>query len=452
MIKLPDEFSFVDLNDPVFSQILDQLINRKDNLFINGAAGVGKSLLIKIFAKMSANSVILSTTGITALNLCSDDVKATTLHSFFCLPPVPIIPDTTEFFPKMIANIKAANTIVIDEAGMMSNQMFDVIISKIRRFRKSLPRFILFGDIMQLPPVIPSEQIVVDYYKKEYNSKVMFFNSHNFPNMDFKTLYLRKVYRQKDPEFRDHLISVGYNEHTQKTFDYFNKRRMSVQDYEKTHKFYVRLAPTNSLVNSVNAEYVSKFPGNGISYIASEHNWRGQKPNDDIVILKPGIQIMCLRNHINPEEGFDYRNGSIGVVTKLDPQYIEAELSNGKTTRISKGTVNQYEPTVDSLGTITYSPKGSYTQIDCKPMRACTIHKSQGKSIENIYIQLNKWIPEGLLYVALSRCPEIEGIGLNRLLSPSDFKYNKESWEFLEKGDIEEAPIELKDDEFILPD
>jgi len=270
---------------------------------------------------------------------------------------------------------------------------------------------------------------------------VMFFNSHWFPNMSFKVLTLRRIYRQSDAEYRQRLIEVGFGEGTQDTFDYFNSRAMSDRQFEALHPHYVKLIPDNASVNKTNTSYVQSFPGKPTVFKANtSKDWKGITPNDQVVVLKPGIQVMCLRNSFDVSANEDYRNGSIGTVKSLDQNGAEVELSGGKITRVGIHTQYQYVAEVDPDGTVKYVPKGHFTQIDCKPCKACTIHKAQGKTIEAAYLQVGRWTPESLLYVGLSRTPEIGGLGLNRKLVPADVKVNSESWEFLQMGDVQGVP------------
>ena len=66
---------------------LDCFYNTKDNMFITGKAGSGKTLLLKEIVENSKNCVVSAPTGVAALN-----AGGVTLHSFLHLPIAPYKP------------------------------------------------------------------------------------------------------------------------------------------------------------------------------------------------------------------------------------------------------------------------------------------------------------------------------------------------------------------------
>jgi ATP-dependent exoDNAse (exonuclease V) alpha subunit len=435
--QIPDEFSFIDFSNKQFNHAFEEIFLGTSNLFCQGRAGSGKSLLIKLISKLLKNTIILSTTGITAMALSEDNITAYTLHSFFQISPNEIIDKSSIncLFGKHRQLLEKAECIVIDEVSMMSNQLFDFICDKIEAITHRIPRLILFGDIMQLPPVISTDnKIVENFYRDNYKGKYMIFNSYWYEDLDFKKIMLRKSFRQDNEDLAEMLFKIGYDDHSQETLDYFNQRVMSINKYSNDHSEFMYLSPVNSVVNKINNEYISSLQGKEMCYKAEvSSNWPKGKviPNKEISI-KEGAQIMCTMNNNNISNGVSfYRNGQVGIAKELKKDSIIADIDNKKV-EIQKSTINNNELFIDKYGSIATKNNGWYRQIDCKISKACTIHRSQGKTIENVYLVLGNWLPQGMIYVALSRIRDLKGLGLSRPLTMRDIKINEEAFDFLE--------------------
>lgn len=79
---------------------------------------------------------------------------------------------------------------------------------------------------------------------------------------------------------------------------------------------------------------------------------------------------------------------------------------------------------------------GSYTQFPVKVAHAMTSHKTQGLTLENVYLDLERGtFSSGQLYTALSRVTSIEGLGLARAICKRDSRLSSEVKKFYKSID-----------------
>lgn len=157
---------------------LKKIFTTRENLFITGRAGSGKSTFMRRIVKFLGKCVIVAPTGVAALN-----AGGQTIHSFFSIKNDPYIPsiergmlsNKVDVSPFMKKKIKNLDTIVIDEISMVRPDLLDEVADVLRQCRRSKEpfggvRLIMFGDLSQLPPVVTADDFIDRYYESRFFS------------------------------------------------------------------------------------------------------------------------------------------------------------------------------------------------------------------------------------------------------------------------------------------
>ncbi len=386
-------------------------------IFITGRAGTGKTTLLRYFAEHSAqNTVVLATTGLAAIH-----VHGQTVHSFFRLKPGNLLdPANLHRLPRK--TVDAFDTIIIDEASMLRADLLDAMDYILQLSTRSDEPFggkkiILFGDLFQLPPVEEKTTSgLFDLFEERYKSPY-FFEAHVLKHLPLEVFELKRIFRQKaDPDFAHLLNLIREGQVTQPQLDTLLNTHKTFELPEQFDNCII-LSPTNREAAWRNLHYLSRLPGQEITYTAVQDEGFNPKitPAESELKLKKGAKIMMLTNTDN------WVNGDIGTIYDLGENFIQIEL---------KGCIYQVEPHVWEDIRYEFNPltqklepkvKGFFKQYPLKLAWAITIHKSQGLTFDNIYLDIGRGaFAPGQTYVALSRCRSLGGVHLKKEICVKD--------------------------------
>lgn len=406
--------------------------NTNQHIFINGKAGTGKSTLVKLFREKSKKQVVVTApTGMAAVQ-----IRGQTVHSFFKFPP--------RFLPHGFAPpaavpqlYKKADCVVIDEVSMLRADLLDAIDAFLRRNGPdaSLPfggiQIVMIGDIFQLPPIVgqPERDVFFEYYDSPY-----FFSSAAFRGTRFACVELPVVFRQKDPDFVYLLDKIRAGDVDRDVVEMLQQRVQpdaSAVDCDR----YVRLTATNAGARQINEYELNRLPGSPTGYAATIE---GQFPLQDQTLpadpdlrLKEGAKVVFVKN----DRGGKWVNGTVGIVRRCRADeievYVDSELYTG-TVAVGREVWDniryEYDPRTN---TIREEVLGSYKQYPLRLAWALTIHKSQGMTLNHVYIDLSRPLfAHGQAYVALSRCRALNGLLLSHELNPNDVIVDAKILEF----------------------
>ena len=406
-----------------YEAALDYLRHGKGHLFVTGRAGTGKSTLLRALAEqVNEPMVVLAPTGLAAVN-----VGGQTIHSFFGFPPRLLGPDDIRR-SRNGAVMRKLKFLVIDEVSMVRSDLMWAIDQALRvnRGRPREPfgglRLVMFGDLHQLPPVV-QEHEVASHLEDTHGGPFFFSISALQEGEGTALLELTEVFRQHDTALIDVLNHLRDGNLTQEDLEILNGRVAPIRTLAEGDPFVI-LTPTNAAAHRINMAFLDALPGRAHSYAAAVTGEFGQaaQPTDPMLTLKPGAKVILLRNDADRR----WVNGTIARVTRLDETSVHVSI-DGVEYEIEPVSWEQRRYAYDQgAQKIVETIAGTFKQLPLRLAWALTIHKSQGLTLDRVYIDLGRGtFAHGQAYVALSRCRSLEGLALARGLRPSDVMFDK---------------------------
>ena len=209
------------------------------------------------------------------------------------------------------------------------------------------------------------------------------------------------------------------------------------------------LSPRNVEVDRRNETELAKLTTPTRTYTGSvKGTFRVDRaPSPLALTLKIGAQVILTQNDTSKHR---WVNGSLATVQSMDDKFISVKLfSNGEIVDVEQTFWPDYKYEWNPItGKIERSETGRFTQFPLALAWSMTIHKSQGRTIEKVHLDLGAGAFEtGQTYVALSRCRNIEGLSLSRLLEPRDVRFDTDSKRFYD--DLRETVKKLPPDELL---
>jgi ATP-dependent DNA helicase PIF1 len=386
----------------------------RENIFVTGRAGTGKSTLLNHLSWQTSKQVVIcAPTGVAALN-----VGGQTIHSLFRLPIGVIADHEIEQSGDVRKLLNTIDTLVIDEVSMVNSDLLDAVDRSLRQARQR-PReafggvqLVLFGDPFQLAPV-PGDEDERAYFADQYQS-MWFFDAKVWQETDLRIYELTTIHRQHEADFKLMLNAVRHGTVTAEIAARLNETGARTPPTDGI----ITLATTNSTVNRINSTELGLLPGRVLTAKAEISGDFGGRsfPADEELTLKIGAHVMFLRNDADQR----WVNGSVGVVTKIDETvFVEVE---GETHEVRPATWEKFKY---SYSTLTRQLRkdivAEFTQFPLRLAWAVTIHKSQGKTYDRAIVDLGqRSFAPGQTYVALSRISQLDGLYLTRPLRPAD--------------------------------
>lgn len=389
-------------------------------VFVSGKAGTGKSTLIHYIRHVfNKNIAVVAPTGVAALN-----VKGATINSFFRFPPRAV---TDEDIKKVRDRHLYAklDLLIVDEISMVRADLMDAMDKFLRLNGRCSDKpfggvqLLLVGDLFQIPPIVNSEEEAVLFarpYKTEF-----FFSSHSLQSCQLTPIELTKVYRQSDSTFMNMLDKIRVAENLDSVIPSINAECCGRPESKDS----ITLTCKNVTADQINTAELRKLPGKSRTFtgeVSGKFAVKDAKlPSPLNLTIKPHAQVMFTKNDSQKR----WVNGTLGRVTAIKKTSIQVELlTNGAIHEVQRVEWDSYKYKYDyAEEKIKAMVSGRYIQYPLMLAWAITIHKSQGKTLEKVCVDLGEGaFAFGQVYVALSRCRSLADLSLARPIYISEVK------------------------------
>ena len=377
------------------------------NVFVTGEAGTGKTAIIKKYVndfRHHRKIAVTATTGTAAILL-----NGTTLFSYLGIGIAEGTADVLYLKIKknqfILKRWKELDTLIIDEISMLRPELFDKLELLARSLRKNNKVFggiqlFLCGDFFQLPNIGEPDRFCFDaetWYK----------------SVDY-TICLDENFRQDDVIFQNCLSKIRYGIIDEETSKILKSRENVVLSNE------FGILPTKIYALNINVDLENekemdtlyeKNPNLVFYSFELKQTIIKKTVNIEEKIKKScsasvelqlcvGAQVMLLYN-LDIEDKLV--NGSRGVVTSFQNDIPVVKFLSGKTRLIDYYTWN-----IEENGETVVKVE----QIPLKLAYACSVHRSQGLTIDFAEVDLKGIFEYGQAYVALSRVRSLEGLSI----------------------------------------
>ena len=385
------------------------------NCFLTGAGGTGKTYTLRrLVESRRLHMDLTAPTGIAAIN-----VGGRTIHRFTGMM---LGPDKTktdkEFYDDLLGHpykpqkraygrIANCECLVIDEVSMLPGRQLDFVNFLFKHIRGNDRPFggcqvITTGDFLQLPPV-----------RKNNEPYDWAFNSKAWAEGNFKTFLLEKIRRQADADFIRALCEMRVGRISRTSAELLASRVVSNPDPKIT-----RLFTHNAMVDKWNHIMLEDISAKEHTFTAVLDVGTGTESELEFLCknvlapeelkLKVGARVMFLINKYEYDESSKesytlFVNGQTGVVQSLEGDFIVVRNEEGNEIHVGRNT--WWSNAMKNTG-------ASYTQFPLRLAYAATIHKTQGMTLDNGYVDIRAAREPGQAYVALSRMRTLGGIHL----------------------------------------
>ena len=428
--------------------------------FLSGGAGVGKSVLVKALYQAlhrflcagegenpdDIRILLCAPTGKAAFN-----INGCTIHSAFKIPAsqgFTYKPLDSDSLNTLRVKYKNLSVLMIDEVSMVGHGMLNFISERLKQIKNSNKPFgnvsvIVIGDLFQLKPVF--DRWIFENLAAQYGALAT-----NLWKDHFQMYELTEIMRQKDDlEFANMLNRLREGQHSQDDLTELRKcivdKNMLQHNCSTPHLYTTRKAAQSWNEAVFGIASTEKVIINSVDDVKSQDTKAVKNqildkiPKDStktcglLSSLPLAVELKYdLTANIDTSDGLT--NGATCVLKKIDNRqentsrpsilWVEFDDENiGCNWRKNYSHLynnhdsKAWTPIFDINRTFPiYRKQVTRIQFPLSPSAAKTIHKAQGSTLEEVYVDMtmNRSVPH-IHYVALSRAKSLSGLHIIEL-------------------------------------
>lgn len=429
---------------------------RQRSLAILGGAGSGKTFVLKEVIRCARNVTdARRTVAVCALsNAAASSLEGCTLHSIFGAPSgwewsKKFLWEQISSNQRRSQRLRDIRILVIDEISLIKRNEIEAIDFVLRKLTKTeeeagLPlggrQLIVAGDPFQLEPA--GVEDTKTYFETFFQSRVWFllFTAYG----DGVVSVLDRNHRQSgDSEFFSMLQRFRYGDVRAGDFEILNGTSTSLP--LGPPREWTRLCLRKKDVFNLNEKRLKELPGPQITAISVDTYTDGTSSSlpkymaaklDEVAPRTVLLRINCLViltrkcGNFNPGSRFLVREVLVGCSSEQDQNIDDIALATVLKLRLLPlTTVSSGHAGTGAEELLDISPEkfhvhnydrsiaATRVQIPVLLGYAMTVHRSQGMSLETVAVDFSEenWKPNGLVYVALSRCTKLSGLWIKGL-------------------------------------
>ena len=443
-----------------------EAVQRRENVFVTGRAGCGKSNVIRCLMKCmdacGTHYAVTAPTGIAA-----EQIGGVTIHSLTGLnEELDIKTCITRAKRYKKKDLDELEVLIVDEVSMLSEQTFNMVLQILGAFHPlRLPVMVLVGDFLQLPPV----------------QGTILLGTPTWNLLKMTTILLPECFRQDSAAFLHALDEARKGSLSSESVALFRSRvgALIPNDIEPTI-----LMPLRHTVDDINRRRLMQLEGEQQTFVGKVYigtrldtgSWvmeEGGTPElplglDAVPASLRGVTVVlpCEKDRwmeaaslVSSSMFSAVLNLAVGAqvvfIANISPQIVNgtrgvvvAFSEDGRpVVRMMNGVefpvpLWQRAKRVDKAADM---PCLVFEQLPLQLAWALTIHKSQGMSLDLAKLDLGRAVfSHGQAYVALSRLRTIEGMVLLDF-NPAGVTANPEIVKWYREAEEKHAADTLED-------